>query len=139
MKKLFFSLSSLVFLTFLAHAQNDQRLQPPSPEEKLKHVNELIEKEVQPTATQKAAIEQAFKTFFIAADQLRKDNPPPPPPPPDPKVKAAMDKLVQQRDERIKEVLNEKQYEKYLNVTEKMHPPKPGDPNTPPPPPSPKN
>lgn len=134
MKKLLFPLISSLFISLCAHAQNDQRPKPPTLEEKMKHVNDVIDKEIQPTASQKAAIEQAFKTFFTAADQLRKDNPPPPPPPPDPKVKAAMDKLVQQRDERIKEVLNEKQYEKYLTATEKMHPPKPGDPKNPPPP-----
>ena len=92
------------------------RAQPPKPptiEERLKRTNEVIQQDVQPTAAQKAAIEQAFKTFFIAADQLHKDNPPPPPPPPDPKVKEQMDKLVKERDERIKKILTEDQYKKY--------------------------
>ena len=71
----------------------------------------MLQQEVQPTTVQKTAMESAFKTFFIAEDKLRKDNPPPPPQ--DPKEKEAMDKLVKDRDERIKKILTASQYEKY--------------------------
>src|SRR5689334_2884911 len=99
---------------------------PPTIEERLKRTNDILQKEVQPTAAQKAAIEKAFKNFFTAADKLRKDNPPPPPPPPDPKVKEAMDKLVKERDESIKKVLTDAQYQKYKEAAKKMQPPGPG-------------
>jgi hypothetical protein len=100
---------------------------PPSVEERLKRTNEVIQKDVQPTTAQKTAIESAFKKFFDAEDKLRKDNPPPPPPPPDPKVKEAMDKLVKERDEAVKKVLTDAQYQKYKEAAKKLQPPKPGD------------
>jgi len=111
---------------------------PPTPEERLKRTSELIQKEVQPTANQQKVIEEVFKIFFTAADKVRKDNPAPPPPPPDPAVKAAMDKLVKERDEAIKKVLTADQYEKYKETAKKLQPPPPGRPGgtngTPPPP-----
>lgn len=112
--------------------------QPPSMEERIKRTNDVIQKEVQPNSTQQAAIEKAWKSFFTAMDQLRKDNPPPPPPPPDPKVKEAMDKLVKERDETVKKVLSDAQYQKYQEVAKQLQPPKPGEQRTgqkPPPPP----
>jgi len=125
--------SGMVLFVLVTKAQPPA---PPSAEERLKHTNEVLQKEVQPTTEQKAAIEQAFKTFFAASDQLRKDNPPPPPPPPDPKVKAAMDKLVAERDETIKRILSASQYEKYKEAVKKLHPPKPGAEGQQPPPPA---
>jgi len=130
MKKLIIVTVSILF----AFATKAQPPKPPTIEERLKKTNEVIQKEVQPTTTQKAAIEAAFKTFFTNADKLRKDNPPPPPPPPDPKIKEAMDKLVKERDESIKKVLTAAQYEKYKEAAKKLHPPKPGDKEGPPPP-----
>jgi hypothetical protein len=118
--------AGIVLFVIVVKAQPPQG--PPSIEERIKHTNEVLQKEVQPTAAQKAAIEAAYTSFFTAADKLRKDNPPPPPPPPDPKVKAAMDKLVKERDESIKRILSEAQYEKYQEAAKKLHPPKPGEP-----------
>ena len=114
-------------LLLFALAGKAQPPKPPSIEERLKKTNEVLQKEVQPTAAQKTAIETAFKKFFTDADKLRKDNPPPPPPPPDPKVKEAMDKLVKERDEAVKKILTAAQYEKYKVAAEKLHPPRPGE------------
>lgn len=111
---------------------------PPSPEERLKHTTELLQKEVTLSEAQKAAVESAFKNFFTAADKIRKDNPPPAPPPPDPKVKEAMDKLVAERDESIKKILTASQYEKYKEAVQKLRPHgAPGGKSGPPPPPKP--
>jgi len=125
--------AGLVLFVLVGHSQQPPK--PPSVEDRLRHTSEVMKKEVQPTPSQQTAIEQAFKSFFAAADQLRKDNPPPPPPPPDPKVKAAMDKLVTERDERIKQILSAEQFEKYKEAVKKLHPPKPEEgPGNPPPP-----
>ena len=99
----------------------------PSPEEHLKRSQEMLQKELQMNADQQKQVERAFKDFMDAAQQLHKENPPPPPPPIDPKVKAAMDKLVQERDARIRSVLSAEQYKKYLEVEKKMRPPHPGE------------
>jgi hypothetical protein len=126
MKKLIM-VPGFVLLAFAIKAQPQQPPKPPSMEERLKKTNELIQQDVQPTASQKTAIAQAYKQFFTAADQLRKDNPPPPPPPPDPKVKEAMDKLVKERDEQVKKVLTDAQYQKYKETAKKLQPPPPGE------------
>lgn len=125
MKKLLIA-SALLCLNTSSQAQAPAPPKPPSIEERMKHTNEMLQKELQLSAHQKAAIEASFKTFFTAEDQLRKDNPPAPPPPPDPKIKAAMDKLAKQRDESIKKILTEEQYQKYLETEKKMRPPMPG-------------
>ena len=121
MKKI---LATVIILSF-AIITKAQPPKPPTIEERLKHTNEVLQKEVQPTAAQKKAIENAFKIFFASADKLRKDNPPTPPPPPDPKTKEAMDKLIKERDESVKKILTTVQYEKYEEAAKKLHSPKP--------------
>ncbi len=115
--------AGLILFVIVTKAQPPQPPKPPGIEERIKRTNEVLQQEVQPTTIQKADIESAFKTFLIAEDKLRKDNPPPP----DPKVKEAMDKLVKDRDESIKKILTSSQYEKYKEATKKLHPPKPGE------------
>ena len=130
MKKIIIAAGLILFAVHVKAQQDKQHgpPKPPSVEERLKHTNEVITKEVQPTANQKAAIEKIYKQFFADADALRKDNPPPPPPPPDKKVKEAMDKLVKERDESIEKILTDAQFKKYKEAAKKLHPPKPGGP-----------
>jgi hypothetical protein len=119
--------TALLFFVIVTRAQQPQ--QPPSIEDRLKHTSEVLQKEIQPSAAQQSQIDAAFKVFFIAMDKLHKENPPPPPPPPDPKVKEAMDKLVKERDDKLKTVLTEEQFKKYKEVEKKLLPPKPGGPD----------
>ena len=111
-------------LLFISVCIQAQPARPPFIEERLKRTDEMIRQEVQPTSAQQNSIMATFKTFFLAEEKLRKDNPPPPP---DAKVKAAMDKLLKERDDSIKKILTADQYKKYLLVEKKLHPPKPGD------------
>lgn len=121
--------AGFVLFALVTHAQQPPAPpKPPSVEERLKRTNEVLQKEVQPTTVQKAAIETAYKKFFADADKLRKDNPPPPPPP-NPKMKEAMDKLVKERDEKVKKVLTAAQFEKYKEAAKKLQPPGPGGPS----------
>jgi len=128
-------LLTVLLLCVLTTIKAQQPLAPPTIEERLKRTNEVLQQELQFSATQQKAIEAAFKNFFTAEDKFRKDNPPPPPPPPDPKVKEVMDKLVKERDEAVKKILTAEQYKKYTEAAKKLHPPKPGEKNGPPPPP----
>ena len=123
MKRMKKIVAATVFL-FITVCTKAQPPRPPSIEERLKRTNEMIQQEVQPTPAQQNNITAIFKTFFLAEEKLRKDNPPPPP---DPKVKDAMDKLLKERDDNIKKILTADQYKKYLVVEKKLHPPKPGD------------
>ncbi len=126
MKKLIIA-SGLVVFVITIKAQSPQPLKPPGVEERLKRTNEVLQQVVQPETSQKTAMEQAFKIFFTAEDKLKKNNPPPPPPPTDAKVKEAMDKLVNERDESIKRILTEAQFQKYQLAVKKLQPPIPGD------------
>lgn len=137
MKKIASALLALGIVIVVKAQQppSGQPPKPPSVEDRIKHTTEVLQNDVQLSSAQKAAVQSAFKNFFTAADQLRKDNPPPPPPPPDPKVKAAMDKLVAERDEAVKKVLTAAQYEQYKAAMKKLHPGAPGGQPGPPPPP----
>lgn len=114
-------IAGLLFFAVSVNAQ--QPNQPPTIEQRLKRTNDIMQKEVQSNAEQNLVIESAFKDFFVSADKLRKDNPPPPP---DPKVKASMEKLMKERDEKVKKVLTDSQYEKYMEAAKKLQPPPPG-------------
>lgn len=123
------ALFGILILALSATAQEPPRgHKPPSLDEKLERTKQVMQKEVQLSASQLQSVEAAFKTFFLAADKLRKDNPPPPPPPIDPKVKAAFDKLEKERDEAVRKVMTAEQFEKYKAVAKKMQPPPPGEP-----------
>jgi hypothetical protein len=98
----------------------------PSMEEHLKRSQEMLQKELQMNSDQQKKVEQAFKDFIAEAEKLHKEYPPPPPPPMDPKTKAALDKLEQERDAKVKMALTAEQYQKYIEVAKKMHPPHPG-------------
>ena len=127
----------LMSIAFLGRAQDAPK--PPSVEDRLKHTKEVIEKDLPLTPAQEKQLLQTYTDFFNQIDKLHKDAPPPPPPPPppmDPKMREQFDKLVNERDEKMKQVLSEDQYKKYLEAVKKLHPRHPGGKGeTPPPPP----
>lgn len=136
MKILLLSILAAGFVIVAKPQPPGQPPKPPSPEERIRHTTEILQKEITLTPAQKAAVEAAFKQFFTAADKIRKENPPPPPPPPDPKVKEAMDKLVADRDASVKKILTAQQYEQYREALKKLHPKGPGGQQGHPPPPA---
>lgn len=112
-----------VFTMLMATASFAQPPKPPSTAERLKHVTEKLEKELQLSADQKQKVLNAYKDFFEAAEKLHGNNPPPPPPPPPPVDKEEMDKLLKERDSKIKGILNEEQFKKFQSVeAKKRHP-----------------
>lgn len=121
MKQVFF----LFVLAMVCATVRAQDKPHPSPEEHLKRSQEMLQKELNMNSDQQQKVEQAFREFMTAAEKLHADNPPPPPPPMDPKVKEAMDKLVQQRDAQVKQALTAAQYKKYLELAGRMHRPPP--------------
>jgi hypothetical protein len=119
----------LIFSLFKLQAQPPgSQGKPPSMEERIKKTNETIQKEIQLSASQKLTIEKAFRTFFISADKVRKDNPPP-----NANGKVAMEKLEAERDETIKTILTAEQFTKYKKAVKSLRPPMKGE-NRPPPP-----
>ena len=129
MKKVFIS----AILLLAVYGSKAQDHQPPSPEEHLKKTTEVFQKELQLNENQFQKVQQAYKHFMEEAKTLHDQNPPPPPPPMNLKVKEQFDKLITERDSRIKEALTDQQYQKYLEVEKKMRPPHPGEYPQPPP------
>ena len=138
MKKQFIT-AALVLFVIVTKSQPPNPPKPPSIEERLRKTNEVLKNDVQVTTAQQTKLQTVFKDFFTQADKVHKNHPPPPPPPPDPKVKEAMDKLVKDRDEKIKAILTEEQFKKFKEAEKKLHPPPPGGSGgqSPPPPPGP--
>jgi Spy/CpxP family protein refolding chaperone len=131
MKKQITILSACIVLAAAAHTQppqNGNHPKPPTKEERLKHVSEKFEKELNLSPSQKQKLTTAYKDFFTAMEKLRvkEGKPMPPPPPPPPADKEAVDKLVKARDAQVKAALNPTQFQKYTELEKTMRPPGPG-------------
>jgi hypothetical protein len=128
-------MKKLVFLLLGTVVAQTITAQPPSPEERLKHVSEKLEKELKLSAAQKEKLTAAYREFFSGMEKLHKTEgkPVPPPPPPPPKNKEAVEKLTKARDAEIKSVLTAAQYQKYAEIEKTMRPPAPGGRPGPPP------
>ncbi|MBA4196203.1 MAG: hypothetical protein C0459_01485 [Chitinophaga sp.] len=148
MKRIITPLACVIIAASVSAQNPPQQQQPPKPpsiEERLKHVNENLSKQITISAEKKKQIEAAYKDFFSKMDELRKKNegnqpPPPPPPPPPPGKKEEVDKLVKERDDKIAKVLSADEYIKYKEIEKTMRPPMPPQhnkdgKNQPPPPP----
>lgn len=116
----------IAILIVVALKGNAQDNHHPQKEEHLKRFQHILQKELQMNSEQQQKVELVFKDFMTKADKLHAENPPLPPPPPDPKLKAGMDKLAQERDTQIKMILSADQYKKYIEVEKVMRPPHPG-------------
>ena len=116
-------LAILLMITYTLFAQEQKG--PPSIAERLKRTMVILQKEVNLSVTQLKTTELIFNSFFIKADKLRKDNPPIPAP--SLKVKAAMDKLVMERDQNMKKILTATQFKNYTAAAIKLHPPPSGN------------
>ncbi len=126
MRTLRYTIIFFFFFALKAGAQQPPAGGPPQPppiEERMKRTNEMLQREIAPTATQKTSIDKIYRDFFAKEDKLRKENPPPAQPgPPPAKVKEAMDKLVKERDEKVKKLLTADQYKKYTEAIKKLMP-----------------
>ena len=110
--------------------QDGKPPKPPTPEERLKHVDEALNKELTLTTTQKEKVLAAYKAFFadIEKNKSKDGKQPPPPPPPPPVSKEVADKLSAERDAKIKAILTPEQYKKYVEVAKTLRPKHPGMP-----------
>ncbi len=102
---------------------NQQPPKPPSIEERMKKVNDMMAKETKLSADKKQQIEAAYKDFFGKMEELRKKSPMPPPPPPG--KKEDVDKLVKERDDKIAKALTKDEFEKYKEIEKTLRPPAP--------------
>lgn len=139
MKKKFLTVFALLGFTMVIAQPEPPK--PPSKSERLKHVTEKINKEINLTAAQKTKLEAAYSEFFDGMEKLRskEGRPTAPPPPPPPVNREAAEKLSAARDAKIKAMLTETQFRKYTAIEKSLRPPVPGNKEGKPmPPPAPK-
>jgi len=134
MKKVLLLLSVCIIAAYTVQAQGsaneEPRRKPPTVEERLKHLKEVMVKDASLNEEKQQKIAEVYKQFFIKADKL---NPPPPPP-----NKEEMDKLVKERDDAVAKILNAEEFKRYKEAEKKLRPPHPPQPKegagAPPPP-----
>ncbi|NOQ26743.1 MAG: hypothetical protein GQ564_15390 [Bacteroidales bacterium] len=104
---------AVLLVTASAFAQQGNRKQPTT-EDRLIHVISAIEKKIEITDSQKEVIEKAYTDFFTQAENERSKGQRP--------DKSVMDNYEKQRDNKIKKVLTQEQYEEYLKVSCQFRP-----------------
>jgi hypothetical protein len=97
---------------------------PPTVEERLKMVNEKICTPLKLDKNQTAKVSEAFKDFFTEMEKLIdfKANPPRIP------EKSKMDVIAKIRDNKVKKVILENVFAKYIELEKSTHPPHEGNP-----------
>lgn len=93
---------------------------PPTIEERLKMVNEKICQPLKLDKNQTAKVSVAFKDFFTEMDKLIdfKSNPPRMP------EKSKIDALAKIRDNKVKKVIPENVFDKYIELEKSTRPPR---------------
>ena len=113
-KKIFLVAVMVLLTTITFGQQHQQQRKPPSIEERVKHVITVLEKKIDLSDSQKSTIENAFTDFFTKAENERKSGEHP--------EKSVMEGFEKERDQKIKLVLNEEQYEDYLRISCQLRP-----------------
>ena len=126
MKKNNLFIAILLLMGVMVNAQSTGEQRPPKPpsvEEHLNRVASELDKQLGLPADKKEKVLAVYKTFFAEMEKHRKEgmNEPPPPPPP-PVDKATADKLSGERDAKIKLLLTDDQYKKYVELEQAMRP-----------------
>jgi len=115
MKTQFKSLAVIIvmLLTTSAFAQQENR-ERPTVEKRVANVIVKIEKKIEINESQKATIEEAFTMFYTKADNQMESGKRP--------EKSVMEGLEKERDNKIKVVLSQENYEKYLKISCQLRP-----------------
>jgi hypothetical protein len=109
--------------SFVCYAQqNGKEHKPPTIEERLKMVNEKICQPLKLDKNQTLKVGVAFKDFFVEMDKLIdfKVNPP------HRAEKSKVDALAKIRDNKVKNVIPENVFNKYIELEKSIRPPHEG-------------
>jgi hypothetical protein len=119
-----FFISLFSGICFAQPQPDGKRRKPPTIEERLKMVSEKICQPLKLDKNQTAKVSVAFKDFFNEMDKLIdfKSNPPRMP------EKSKIDALAKIRDNKVKKVIPEKLFDKYLELEKSTRPPHEGNP-----------
>jgi len=121
-KMAFIVLFISLFSTICLAQPNGKEHKPPTIEERLKMVTEKICQPLQLDKNQTAKVSVAFKDFFTEMDKLMdfKTNPPRMP------EKSKVDALAKIRDNKVKKVIPENVFDKYIELEKSIRPPHEG-------------
>jgi len=103
----------VMLITTGALAQQGNR-KPPTIEKRVANVITKIEKKIEINDSQKLVIEDAFTSFFEVAEKQHANGERP--------NKEIMENTEKERDQKIKQVLSEDQYESYLKISCQLRP-----------------
>jgi Spy/CpxP family protein refolding chaperone len=95
------------------------RPKPPTPEERWQHESKRIGETLNLSQDQLAKLKPAFLDFYKDMDAMREKMPPPPPPP---LPKEDMDKILNKRNEQLKNILTPEQLNKLTESEKHFHP-----------------
>jgi thiamine biosynthesis lipoprotein ApbE len=111
-----------LFSSFCYAQPNGKEHKPPTIEERLKMVNEKICTPLKLDKNQTAKVSVVFKDFFTEMDKLMdfKTNPPRMP------EKSKVDALAKIRDNKVKQVIPENLFQKYIELEKSIRPPHEG-------------
>lgn len=127
MKKITVLLTALTLMLFAnvaVQAQPPGGGGPPSAEEMVEKLMTDLSKEITLTDAEKSSLEEIFTDFHTEMEKMHKSGSRP--------DRSAMEKLESERDEKVKEVLSEENYEAYAKFMEDFM--KPPEGQGPPPP-----
>ncbi|MFZ4707550.1 MAG: hypothetical protein ACOYMF_16240, partial [Bacteroidales bacterium] len=100
------------------NAENNSKSGPPTIEEKLKAVDEKISKPLSLSTIQKETVNKAFCEFYTEMDKLKKTQADAQARP----DKSKVEPLKKARDAKIKKVISDEQYKKYLELEKAARP-----------------
>jgi hypothetical protein len=111
-----------LFSSFCYAQPNGKEHKPPTIEERLKMVNEKICTPLKLDKNQTAKVSVVFKDFFTEMDKLMdfKTNPPRMP------EKSKVDVLAKIRNNKVKQVIPENLFQKYIELEKSIRPPHEG-------------
>ena len=118
MKKLLFFFLAITVAGITSKAQDRGGFQRRTVEERVKIVHDKIDSAFKPSADNLKAVDAAFTDYYKAQDKLREEMMSGGERPDMQAMRAKMEPLVAERDEKLKKALSEDQYKKWKEEIE---------------------
>lgn len=118
MKKLLILFLSITMISLATKAQERGGFQRRTVEERVKMVHDKIDSAFKPSADNLKAIDVAFTDYYKAQDKLREEMMSGGERPDMQAMRAKMEPLITERDEKLKKALSEEQYKKWKEEIE---------------------
>lgn len=118
MKRLFILLMAVTLIGLTSKSQDRGGFQRRTVEERVKMVHDKIDSAFKPAAEKLTAIDAAFTDFYKAQDKMREEMMSGGERPDMQAMRAKMEPITNERDEKLKKALTEDQYKKWKEEIE---------------------